>query len=362
MNSDRTATRSPLIIPVFIPHAGCPHHCVFCDQRKITATQPPLPTDRDIHDRIRAFLDTRRPDRRTAEVSFYGGNFLGLPPSSIHRLLTAAARWVDDGRIDGIRFSTRPDTVTPKRLEAIDRYPVRTVEIGVQSMNDAVLASSGRGHSARDALEAVQRSKARGRSVGVQLMIGLPGDDDDSAMSTTRQVVDMAPDFVRIYPTLVLSGSGLAEDFATGVYRPLALNEAVSLASRMYLEFVSNGIRVIRMGLQPTDELSLPGTVLAGPYHPSFGELVHQSCFLELAQWLLQNAAIPGRPVEEPVLRVHPRSESKLRGPGNRNLRKLEEKSGCKAIRIHIDPSIGPLALALGDGSAVPLTTPGGTS
>jgi histone acetyltransferase (RNA polymerase elongator complex component) len=343
-----------LIIPVFIPHAGCPHRCVFCDQTAITAASAQVPSERAVCAQIDAFLARRSSRRGPVEIAFFGGNALGLSNSRLNRLLAVAAQYVADGRAQGIRLSTRPDTVTAERLDELTHFPVRTIELGVQSLNDAVLRQAGRGHSAHTAVVAVELLKRRGLRVGVQLMLGLPGDDADRAMATGAQTIALQPDFVRLYPTLVLAGSPLAALFARGDYRPLSLEEAIHLAKRLYIQFARRGLPVIRMGLQQTDTLNAPGTVLGGPLHPAFGELVLGACFRELALMAL-GAAVPFDPHEPASIRINPRSESRLRGYRGANMPVLERAAG-RRLKVMSDPLMDTGAVAVGKHHPVHLT------
>ncbi len=343
----------PLVVPVFLPHAGCPHRCAFCNQNALTGAVRPLPTDRELRRRIESVLATRTAGRSPAEIAFYGGNALGMPGAEIDRCFSLAAEFVASGRVDGIRCSTRPDTVSDDALDRLSRLPLTTIELGVQSMDDEVLARSRRGHGAACVREAVDALKGRSIRVGIQLMIGLPGDDERRALDTARRVADLAPDFVRIYPTLVLSGSPLAERYRRGAYRPLGLEEAVRLAARLYRRFRRRGIRVARMGLQDTAGLSRPGAVLAGPHHPAFGELAVGRCFLEAAAAAV--AALPRVP-DPLVLRVHPRSESKCRGWRNANIAALRGRFRPGSVRVEADGAMDEAAVAVAGRPPVRLT------
>lgn len=335
----------PFIVPIFLPHAGCPNRCVFCNQTSLTGSRNPVPSPEAVKQRIEVFLATRRPERKPVEIAFYGGNFFGLSPRAVERLLTVAAGFADDGRIHGIRFSTRPDSITGRRLAWVEGYPVTTVELGAQSMNDDVLARCERGHTALDTSIAVKALRESGIAVGVQLMIGLPGDSDASALETARLVAELAPDFVRIYPTLVVSDSPLAQMFLQGEYQPQTLNHAVQLAKRLYLVFLNRRIPVVRMGLQETDELASEGTLLAGPHHPAFGEMVISACFLDLAFGMLRKLSAF---TDTAVFRIHPRSESKFRGRRNSNIAALRAEFALRHIRVETDPGLDEGALALG--------------
>jgi len=332
-----SVTRRPLIIPVFIPHAGCPHQCAFCNQTIITGTEPSIPTARDIDQLIHRFLEYGRPHRSIVQLAFYGGNFLGLPEAKILSLLEHAARSVASGTIGGIRFSTRPDTITLEQLSIIDGYPVQTVELGVQSMDDRVLSLSRRGHSATDTANAVELLKKRDYEIGLQMMVGLPGEDEGSCLSSGKIIAGLSPDFVRIYPTVVLKESLLARWYREGTYEPLPLEEAVRRATKLYKIFEDKDIPVIRIGLQPTDELEKEDTILAGPYHPSFGELVYSEVFYERASALIQAF----KPTLDTIyLKVHPKSISKLKGQKNNNINKLKEVYQLRSIQVIPEPSL----------------------
>lgn len=332
------ASPKPYIVPVFIPHKGCPHRCVFCNQRTITG----LPDNNEDLDAIRYgigdFLGYRRDGRGRTQISFYGGTFLGLEPERICRLLGLAQDFVDHHGVHGLRFSTRPDTVTQETLALIEPYSVQTVELGAQSMDNRVLELSGRGHSAEDTVRAMDLLKQSGYETGIQMMVGLPGDTPETAWETACAIASLEPDFVRIYPTVVLKDSGLARLFSQGAYEPLDLGESVSLVKRLFGLFRDKGITVIRMGLQPSDGLDVGGQILAGPYHPSFGHLVYSERFLDMARELLERHG-PGKSASV-VLTVHPKNISVARGLKNSNIQALKSEFGLSVIRVKEDDAL----------------------
>jgi histone acetyltransferase (RNA polymerase elongator complex component) len=291
---------------------------------------------------ISSFLEGCRNNTRPSQIAFYGGNFLGLSPARVTSLLSEADRFVAGKRIDGIRFSTRPDTIDSDRLALLDDFPVETVEIGAQSMDDGVLEKSRRGHTAADTARAAELVREGGYQLGLQIMVGLPGDDEDISMETARRVADLAPAFVRIYPTVVVAGSILADRYRNRAYIPWSLDRAVALTARMAGFFQENGIRVIRMGLQATEDLQPGDSILAGPWHPAFGHLVYARMFLEKATRLLsaRTDEESGTGPSEVVLRVHPRSESRLRGMKNENFRQLKERFNLETITIQRDANL----------------------
>ena len=336
--------QKPFVVPVFIPHFGCAHRCVFCNQETITGEKPVIAPAAELRTRIDRYLQYRGFRRTQGQIAFYGGNFLGLSPSQVRYFLQIVGPYVQTGKVDGIRFSTRPDTITEDRLDRIDGFPVRTVELGVQSMDDQVLRRIRRGHAAKDTELAVARLKARGYEVGLQVMVGLPGEDEASCLHTGGAVANLLPDFVRIYPTVVLTGSRLADWYERGAYTPLTLQAAVERCKRLVSVFQEKEIPIVRLGLQHTESLAGSTHILAGPYHPAFGELVYSALFFDRAMDLIHAAAPrPGKI----VLKVHPRNVSKMRGFRNANIEQLSRKFG--AVDIVAEPSVSEQSLQMGD-------------
>ncbi|ACL06487.1 Radical SAM domain protein [Desulfatibacillum aliphaticivorans] len=316
--------KRPFVIPIFLPHAGCPHQCVFCNQRAITGAARPFSAE-DARAEVERYLSFPRKSKGPTIISFYGGNFLGISRKRIRDLLDLASQYVNQGRVDGIRFSTRPDTVSPLSLSLLEGYPVKTVELGVQSMDEEVLEASRRGHTVLEIRTAHELLREKGYETGLQMMIGLPGDDGAQSLASAREIAALSPDFVRIYPTVVLENSPLAEMWRSGRYEALTLDRAVDLCSKAYAIFHEANIPVVRMGLAVSDSLDEEGAVLAGPYHPAFGHLALSAWFLEKALALLKDAGLSGGPV---VFRVHPQSVSVLRGLKNSNMDALEGRLG----------------------------------
>ena len=340
-----SAFAKPLIIPIFIPHAGCPHFCIFCNQRAITGSGTSLPTSADIRSRVHEFLSYKRDSRSGVELSFYGGNFLGLPTKTLQDLLGQASEFAASGQIDSIRFSTRPDTVDEKRLTLLAPYPVSTVELGVQSMDDGVLRESGRGHTAADTVNAVSLLKQKNYRVGLQMMTGLPGDTDAICLQTARQIVALKPDFVRIYPTLVICGSPLEEVYRQGRYAPQSLDDCIALLKTLALLFQENGISVIRMGLQASDGLDDPAIVLAGPYHPALGHMVYSKILLDAATKALSAGEPPGQTV---TITVHPLSLSRMQGLNKTNIDILKHRFHIETLYLATDPALDVDSVRLG--------------
>lgn len=269
------------ILPFFIPHLGCPQQCVFCDQHKIAGQKPP--SAEQVAQAIAALPPARQSDY---ELAFYGGSFTALPLEQQRYYLEPARRALAAGRLGGIRISTRPDCIDVDIIEHLRCYGVGTVELGVQSMQDLVLQKARRGHTALQALEALRLLQAEGFCTGVQLMPGLPGENLAECWRGARRLLAERPDMLRIYPTVVLQGTALARLYQQGEYEPLTLEAAVKITLALKNMAEDLGVEVIRMGLQPGDELA--GQVLAGPYHPSFGALVQSLYWRYKLLWALR--------------------------------------------------------------------------
>ncbi len=332
-------TATPFIIPVFLPMSGCPHRCTFCNQTAITGIRSRTPERSLVEEALKTFLPLKRHPSRPVQIAFYGGNFLGLPAPAVHELLEAAAVPITRGDVASIRFSTRPDTISSHTLATVGDFPVETIELGVQSLNDRVLELTRRGHDAARTVQAARMVKAAGYRLGLQMMTGLPGDTPAGTLQTAEGIMALAPDFVRIYPTLVLKNSPLAGQFRHGAFTPATMEATIELVSRLFLKFTAAGIRVIRMGLQADDALSSAGTILAGPYHPALGEQVYSRIFYHLAE-----AAIALHPngTGAPVIEVHPRHLSRMIGTGRANITRLKARFQIETLSVQANPAMAP--------------------
>ena len=257
-------------LPIFIPHRGCPHDCVFCSQRKITGVDTDITPD-DVRGMVREFLGTITAEEYTVEVAFFGGSFTGLDLGLQEEFLSIAAEFYP--RISGIRLSTRPDYINDEVLALLKKYGVTTVELGVQSTNDRVLEMNNRGHDFRSVITASEMIKNSGISLGLQMMLGMYGSDPECDMRTVRDIISLKPECVRIYPVVTLRGTALEKLYRDGKYVPYTVETAAEVAKDAIAAFRTNNIEVIRIGLHSSEELDGGESVVAGPYHPAFGEI-----------------------------------------------------------------------------------------
>lgn len=325
----------PLVIPVFIPHLGCRHSCIYCDQKKI-AGEHELPG----FDTLAALTaDWRAGARDIAErevqLAFYGGSFTGLAPDVQSDLLRSAARLKADGLIDRIRLSTRPDYMDEDNVRLLAHFGADIIELGVQSMADDVLELAQRGHTAEDVRRAAAAIRRYPRfTLGLQMMIALPGDTPDKSRYTAERIAELAPDFVRIYPTAVLKGTQLAWLWEQGEYQEWPWEMLLDTAADVVDVFGRQGIPVIRIGLQAADNLKLGGDLLAGAYHPALGELVKGRLFRrQLEAFCRQSRASAA------TVYANPRELSQVVGQKRCNLRYCQEQYGV-TLSVKADPSI----------------------
>ncbi len=325
----------PYIIPFFIAHQGCPHQCIFCNQHAISGVDDGCLAGDEVARGVEQALGRSRDHCRQVQVAFYGGSFTGLPRSYQQELLAAVAPFVERGEVDAIRISTRPDYIDGEGVDFLLRHGVRMVELGVQSLDPMVLVKSGRGHGPEEVVRAFHLLRQAGIRVGGQLMIGLPGDTTTSLLASGRQLAGLAPEMVRIYPALVLRGSPLADLFRQGRYRPWSLNRAVAASASLYQIFQARGIRVIRMGLQPS--ISLENELIAGPYHPAFGELVYSRLFFRRIRKLCRQYRDHGLNGGVQLI-LAPGDQSLLHGHGNASWHRLNEIGLLKGVEIIYSP------------------------
>lgn len=307
-------------IPIFVPHRGCPFDCVFCNQRRITGSTTDVKPD-DVRNIITRALETLPKKDRYVEAAFFGGSFTGIPIEEQSSLLAAALEFKE--ALNGIRLSTRPDYITEEILDNLQRYGVTTIELGVQSMDDYVLKQSNRGHTREQVIKAVELIKKYSFRLGLQMMTGLPGDTPEKSVYTADEIIKLKPDLVRIYPTLTIKDTYLEKMYNDGKYMPETLSDAVELSKRLLLKFEENNISVIRIGLQATDEICEEGSVVVGPVHSAFRELVESGIYYDLIEKCIKDIKCA-----ETVLYVNDREISKAVGNKKENIVKIKNKYG----------------------------------
>jgi histone acetyltransferase (RNA polymerase elongator complex component) len=315
------------IIPLFIPHLGCPNDCVFCNQKRISGAAAPV-TAKDVRDHISHITQNSGSDE-CYELAFYGGSFTAIPSQEQEGLLGAALPFLHSGKISSVRVSTRPDAIDETVLDRLGRFGVRTIELGAQSMRDEVLIASGRGHTAKDTEKASRLIKEHGFCLILQMMTGLPGDDAEGAVYTARKIAELKPDGVRIYPAVILHDTKMYDMWECGKYSEHTVEDAVEACARIVPIFEAKGIPIIRLGLNPTAELS-SGAAAAGAYHPALGELVISRMMLNDARKLLSGTE-HGDTV---TLGVSPDRVSAMTGQHRENIRALCREFGLKSLKI----------------------------
>ena len=323
------------ILPVFVPHLGCPHDCVFCNQRRIASRE--MPADATF---VRETIEKAAllPEKgRERQLAFYGGSFTAIPAREQESLLAEAYKAIEEGKIDAIRLSTRPDAISDEVLARLRRYGVKTVELGAQSLNDEVLRLSGRGHTAQDVVNASRAVKEAGFHLILQMMTGLPGDTPERSLATAESIIALQPDGVRIYPTVIVRDTALYDLWQKGLYREHTVEDAVTLCARLLPLFTRAGIPVIRVGLNPTDDLTAHGAV-AGAYHPALGELVKSRVLRNRAEELFASAA----PGASAVLCVHPSKLSQMTGQRRCNILYLQKRFSLSSLKVRPLAELSP--------------------
>ncbi len=318
-------------IPVFVPHIGCPFDCVFCNQKHITGVLKDLEGSQ-----IREIIDEHLktiPEGAYKEIAFFGGSFTGIEENLREEYLKIAYEYIKGGQVSGIRLSTRPDYIDENILDQLKKYGVTSIELGVQSMDKEVLAASNRGHTPNDVKKAAKLIKEYGFELGLQMMTGLPLDTKEKSLKTADEIIALAPDTVRIYPTLVIKDTRLEEMYESGEYLPQKLNDAVELSAELLKKFRRKNINVIRIALMTTDEISPGGKLVAGPFHSAFRELVESAIYYSEIEKELKNSG-----EKSVVIEVNPSEISKVIGNKRSNIEKFREK-----LRVEVRVCANPL-------------------
>lgn len=323
------------IIPLFVPHKGCPHDCVFCNQKHITGREADLVDASFVEMEIEKYLETIPDKDRFLEVSFFGGSFTGLPMGEQESLLYPAKRALESGKIDAIRLSTRPDYIDDNILKLLKMYNVSIIELGVQSMDNEVLLKSNRGHTKEDVYKACSLIKNYGFTLGLQMMVGLPGDCEEKDLYTADEFIRIKPDMVRIYPALVIKDTYMEYMYRRGEYLPLSLDESVKICAGIYLKFEKESINIIRIGLQPTDNISPGKDLVAGPFHPAYRELVESRILNDMLIYLIHKCS---NRIGD--LRINEKTISKLYSDKKRYFTETLNKLELSSLKVLLDNNL----------------------
>lgn len=322
-------------IPIFVPHKGCPNDCVFCNQKKITGIEKEQ-TREEIIDTIENALKTI-PDESLVEIAFFGGSFTAINIKKQIELLEIAGQFISRGKVNTIRISTRPDAIDQEILDLLKKYKVSIIELGVQSMDEEILKKANRGHNTACVIDSSKLIKANGFSLGLQMMIGLPGDTEEKTKNTVDEFIKIKPDFVRIYPVLVIKETELKSMLDQGIYKPWDVQRAAVAAKDAFKKFIKNDIEVIRIGLQASDTINLESDVVDGPFHPAFGEIVLSLVFRDIIE-----SFITSHPDLQSQKEIHIKSAksyiSKIIGNKKSNKIYFKEKYNLDLITKEITP------------------------
>ncbi len=318
------------IIPVFVPHIGCPNDCVFCNQKRITGMGCVSANAQYVIDIVEECRKTIDKDTYT-ELAFFGGSFTAINLKVQEELLRVGKHYKDLGVVQRIRCSTRPDAISHDILELQRKYGMDIIELGIQSLDDEVLKKSNRGHTKDDSENASRLIKEHGFILGHQIMPGLPGSTYENDIRTCKSSLSLKPDMVRIYPTLIIKDTELVDMYNEGSYKPLSLKEAVKICSLMYSMYSVNNINVIRIGLQNTDSINEEHDVVAGPFHPAFRQLVEENLYLASMINVLNKLDIKDKEI---TIRAHKKLINNLAGHKKSNINELKKKFSVKDIHF----------------------------
>ena len=319
------------IIPVFIPQLACPFQCTYCNQRSISGKQKES-SEKEIIEIIEKHLSTIPASNSVIEVAFFGGNFTGIQKGKQEKYLKLIQPYLKKGIIQGIRLSTRPDYINEDILNLLEENNVTTIELGAQSMDDEVLKNSGRGHNSDDIINASKLIKQNGFSLGLQMMLGLPGDTLEKSVYTANKIIELNADNTRIYPTLVIKETELEKRYHNKKYLPLSLEQAVEWTKEVYKVFEKTNVKILRMGLHPSEGLISGESLVSGPFHVSFGELVMT------ALWKEEFDSIQKNDKENIILTVAENQFNFAIGYNASNKKMLSEK--FKKVRFVTDASL----------------------
>lgn len=302
-------------IPIFIPELACPNRCIYCNQRHISGqlqAVKPEEIKQIIEQHLATFI---RPSE--VELAFFGGSFTGIDEKDMLTYLQIVQPYIEQGKIKSIRISTRPDYINEKILDILQQYNVKDIELGAQSLNEEVLAFAKRGHTVKDVENASQLIKSYGFSLGLQMMIGLPLDTVEKSKETAKKILKLGAESTRIYPTLVINNTDLADLYRQNKYKALSLDKAVDWTAEIYKIFSQSSIKILRVGLHPSEALINGTELLAGPFHVSFKELVLTKIWQEKFEKL---------PINTKTILVNPKEINYAIGYNSKNKQLLQKK------------------------------------
>lgn len=174
---------------------------------------------------------------RAYQEEVFRGIFDGLNGSASSSLADAQRRNESaEHRVVGLTVETRPDWCDGRVLPFLLDAGVTRVEVGVECLRDDVLQAVGRAHSKGDVERATQAARDRGLKVCYHWMLGLPGMDPARDRADFLRLWDdpaYRPDLIKIYPTLVLPGTPLYDDWSAGRYAPYNTETAAELLAEL---------------------------------------------------------------------------------------------------------------------------------
>lgn len=313
------------VIPIFVPHLGCPNDCIFCNQKSISG-KVKTPIEEELRETIDMFLNNFKEEDSYKEIAFFGGSFTGIEVELQEKFLKVANEYIKNKKVDSIRISTRPDYINKDILKMLKKYNVKTIELGVQSANDYILKIAKRGHTFEDVKKASKLIRRYRFKLGHQMMLGLPDSTKTDEIATAKALIKLKPKMMRIYPVLVIKNTTLAKYYEEGKYEPLTLNQAVERSKELIYLFNKKKINVIRVGLQNTDTITDPNSneseVIAGPYHPAFRQLVESSIWYDTIVKKIKEFNVK---VKEASVEVNPIDVNNAIGHKKENIEKFKE-------------------------------------
>ena len=329
------------IIPIFVPHLGCPNNCTFCNQKRISG-QTKMVTAKDVKDTIEYYLKNFKDNHKYVEVAFFGGSFTAIEKEKQEELLEAVQEYLKAKKVNSIRISTRPDCIDKDILKRMKKYHVKTIELGVQSTNNYILTKCKRGHTFEDTKKASKLIRRYGFILGHQMMVGLPESTKQDEINTAKELIKLKPRIVRVYPVLVIKDTELADEYNRGEYTPLTIGQAVERCKEIVDLFNRNKIKVIRIGLQNTEEISDPenekSSVIAGPYHPAFRQLVESGMWYDS---IVNEIKKVNAKVKKVKIKANDLNVNNIIGHKKENILKLKETYDVDVI-IEKDDKIKP--------------------